>query len=157
MYCVDTNVFLDWWERRYPPDLFPSIETAMTELAGNGIIYAPEGVLDEIQHVGSAALGGWAKANRSIFCAHDIAIQMEANAIQNRYPGLIDPNARHDEADRYIIALAKLRGLKVVTHETSARTKKRPPRTHYIPDVCLSEHIKCITFVEMMRERQWRF
>mgnify|MGYP001607180629 CR=1 FL=1 len=56
MYCLDTNIFLDWWERRYPPDIFPSVETAMTGLAGNGLICAPERVWDEVQHVGSSGL-----------------------------------------------------------------------------------------------------
>lgn len=157
MYCLDTNIFLDWWERRYPPDLFPSIENEMTALADANTICAPERVWDEIQHVGSADLRTWAKANRSIFCAHDVALQTEANAIQVKYPGLIDPYARHDEADRYIIALARLKKFKVVTHETSAQTKKNPPRSHYIPDVCKAENVLCITFVDMMREQRWSF
>jgi len=29
MYVIDTNVFLDWWERRYPPDVFPSVQRQM--------------------------------------------------------------------------------------------------------------------------------
>lgn len=157
MYCLDTNIFLDWWERRYPTDLFPSLEDSMTEMAEAGGICAPDRVFDEIGHVGSAELGKWAKAHRSIFYRHDIALQTEANAIQAKYPGLIDPFARHDEADRYIIALARLRNFKVVTHETSARTKKNPPRSHYIPDVCKAETIPCITFVDMMREQRWSF
>lgn len=157
MYCLDTNIFLDWWERRYPPDLFPSLESEMTALASGSVIYAPERVWDEIQHVGSPGLRSWAKANRGMFLPHDSALQKEANAIQHKYPGLIDPRAIHDEADRYIIALAKLRGFSVVTHETSAHSKKKPPRSHYIPDVCAAESIQCIPFVELMREQKWSF
>jgi len=29
MYSFDTNVFMDWWDRRYPPDIFPSVQKAM--------------------------------------------------------------------------------------------------------------------------------
>jgi hypothetical protein len=157
VYCLDTNVFLDWWERRYPPDLFPSLEDKMTALAVNATICSPERVWDEIQHVGSSGLMVWAKANRNIFQAHDLALQKEANTIQTKYPGLIDPFARHDEADRYIIALAKLRGFAVVTHETSAQSKRNPPRSHYIPDVCVAEAIRCLNFVDLMREQKWSF
>ena len=157
MYCLDTNIFLDWWERRYPPDLFPSLESEMTALAGSAVICAPERVWEEIRHVGSPDLIAWARLNRGIFRPHDIAIQTEANAIHAKYPGLIDPFARHDEADRYIIALAKLRGLVVVTHETSARSKKNPPRSHYIPDVCAAESIRCMNFVDLMRQQKWSF
>lgn len=129
----------------------------MDALAGSAIICAPERVWEEIQHVGSRELVIWAKANRKMFHPHDATLQMEANAIQAKYPGLIDPRAIHDEADRYLIALARLRGFAVVTHETAAHTKKHPPRSHYIPDVCVGEAIRCLTFVELMREQRWSF
>jgi hypothetical protein len=70
---------------------------------------------------------------------------------------MIDPYAIHDEEDRYLIALAKLRGWTVVTHETPAKTKKRPPRSHYIPDVCRAEKVPCIELVELMRREKWSF
>lgn len=157
MYSFDTNIFLDWWERRYPPDIFPSLQKCMERLSSEDKLYTPEGVWNEIQHVGSTDLKAWAKQNRKIFLPHDQNIQTEANQIQNQFPGLIDPNAIHDEADRYVIALAKNRGFTVVTHETSARTKKRPPRSYYIPDVCSELNILCIEFVELMRREKWSF
>lgn len=70
---------------------------------------------------------------------------------------MIDPYAQHDEADRYVIAFARLNGLTVVTHETPARTKKNPPRTHYIPDVCRSLGVPCIDLVQLMRAERWKF
>ncbi len=157
MYCLDTNIFLDWWERRYPSNVFPSVEVAMNRAATDGLIIAPERVRDEIQRVGSPELNAWAKANRSLFLPHDAALQTQANEIQRLYPGLIDTTTVHDEADRYIIALAKLRDFAVVTHETSAKSKKRPPRSHYIPDVCAAMNIRCRSLVEMMREQGWKF
>lgn len=129
----------------------------MRSLVNEGLIFAPEGVWEEIQHNASADLRRWAKNNYGMFQPHDIPLQTEANLLQAKYPGLIDPYAVHDEADRYIIALAKLRKLAVVTHETSARAKKRPPRSHYIPDVCAEESIRCLTFVDLMREQKWAF
>src|ERR1700688_313057 len=132
MYCVDTNVFLDWWERRYPSDVFPSVAINVQGIA-NKRMFAPQGVFTEINHVGSAGLKQWAKANKVLFAPHDVPLQTEANAILTQFPGLIDPSAIHDEADRYVIALAKIRGLAVVTHETSAAQKRKPPRSQYIP------------------------
>lgn len=82
MYCLDTNIFLDWWMRRYPPDLFPSLEIEMAQLAQQSLISAPQSVFVEIQHNGSAGLKAWAKANRHIFQPHDVALQTEANALQ---------------------------------------------------------------------------
>ncbi|HBR17088.1 MAG TPA: hypothetical protein DD725_05705 [Deltaproteobacteria bacterium] len=157
MYSIDTNIFLDWWERRYPPDVFPALKQSVERLSSDGKLYAPEGVWTEIQHVGSTELKAWAKQNRKIFLPHDQNIQIQANQIQDQFPGLIDANAYHDEADRYVIALAKNKGFTVVTHETSARSKKRPPRSHYIPDVCAALNIKCIELVELMRREKWSF
>lgn len=157
MYSFDTNIFLDWWERRYPPDIFPTLLKHMGILASTGKLYAPEGVWDEIQHIGSTDLKAWAKQHRKIFLPHDQDIQTEANQIQSRFPGFIDLTAVHDEADRYVIALAKNMGFSVVTHETAARRKKNPPRSHYIPDVCSALKINCIDLVELMRREKWSF
>ena len=136
MYSVDTNIFLDWWVRRYPEDVFPSLRGQIETLIGSGKWVAVERVSDEIQHVAPPALKAWAKTNKRQFYRHDTALIAEAKSIIARFPGLLDLYARHDEADRYVIALAKLNGWAVVSHETPARSKKHAPRTHYIPDVC---------------------
>lgn len=157
MYSLDTNVFMDWWIRRYPPDVFPSVQKAMESLAASQKIFSPLRVLDEINRVGSRGLKQWAKANKNIFVPHDTQLQTEANNIQFTYPDLIDTTTPHDEADRWIIALAKIKGYTVVTHETSARTKKNPPRKMYIPDVCDAMKIHSIEFLELLRNEKLMF
>lgn len=157
MYSVDTNIFLDWWVRRYPDDVFPSVRPKVEALIANGKWRAVQRVADEIQHIAPTALKTWARANRSQFQKHDAALIAEANAISAQFPGMIDPYARHDEADRYVIALAKLNGWVVVTHETPARSKKNALRTHFIPDVCSALNIPCIDLLEVMRREKWVF
>lgn len=156
MYSIDTNIIIDWWERRYPPDVFPSVRRKFENVVGVKL-FAPERVKDEINRVGSPELKLWAHQHGGLFIPHDVALQTEANSISINFPGLIDPNASNDEADRWIIALAKVKGYKVVTHETSAAMKRRPPRSHYIPDVCNALSIPCINLVELMREEHWSF
>jgi len=157
MYSVDTNIYLDWWVRRYPEDVFPGVRPKVEALIGNGKWKAVQRVSEEIQHVAPPVLKAWAKANNSQFQKHDVALITEANAISARFPGMIDPYARHDEADRYVIALAKLNGWVVVTHETPARSKKNALRTHFIPDVCSALNIPCIDLLEVMRREHWVF
>lgn len=157
MYSIDTNIYLDWWVRRYPEDVFPSVRGQIEMLITGGKWIAVERVADEIQHVAPSPLKAWARANKSQFYRHDAALIAEANAITTRFPGLIDPYARHDEADRYVIALAKLKGCAVVSHETPARSKKYAPRTHYIPDVCNALGIPCIDLLDLMRREKWAF
>jgi hypothetical protein len=157
MYVIDTNIFVDWWERRYPPDIFPSVQQRFDALVLKNKIVAPELVHVEITHVGSDPLIDWAKKNKKIFAPHDLVMQQEAIKIQNEFPGLIDPTAIHDEADRWIIAIAKCHGYIVVTHETPAKSKKKPPRTYYIPDVCKELNVPCIDLLELMRRESWSF
>lgn len=157
MYSVDTNIYLDWWERRYPADIFHSFTAQVEGLVAAGKWRAVKGVADEIIHNGTPALKAWARTNSGQFVAHDAAILKEANSILAQFPGMIDPYARHDEADRYVIALAKLSGWAVVTHETPARSKKYAVRTHFIPDVCSAMGVRCIGLLDLMREQKWTF
>lgn len=157
MYIVDTNIYLDWWDRRYPGHLFPTFQSRVDALIAAGKWYSVEGVAKEIQHVGSPGLKLWAKAQGKQFIPHDAALLKEANAISTQHPGLIDPTASHDEADRYIIALAKMKGWSVVSHETPARRKSYAPRTDYVPDVCSKMGIKCLELTTVMTHEKWTF
>ena len=157
MYCVDTNIYLDWSIRRYPEDLFPTFTRNVEDLIVAGKWKAPKQVEVEIQHVGDPNLKNWVKNQRKQFVPHDAKLMTEANAVIRDYPGLLDFHARHDEADRYVIALAKLNNWIVVTHETPARSKKHAIRSHYIPDVCKSMNIKCIDLLGLMRLEKWMF
>jgi len=157
VYSVDTNVFIDWWERRYPPDVFPSVQKAMDLLSRGGQLHAPERVQEEIDASGSKGLKVWAKQNKSIFLPHDPQLQAEAQRIQFAYPDLIDNNSPYDEADRWVIALASIKKYSVVTHETSVRVKRKPERKLFIPDVCVALNIPCIELLELMRQQKWTF
>jgi hypothetical protein len=103
----------------------------------------------------------WAKQNKSIFIQHDTNLQLEAQKIQFNYPDLIDNTTSFDEADRWVIALAKVENYVVVTHETSYATKRKgtrkPDRNLYIPDVCKAMNITCLEFLELMRQEGWKF
>jgi hypothetical protein len=84
-----------------------------------------------------------------------VQLLTDAQAIQNQFAGLRDPKAEHEEADAYVIALAKQHGGIVVTQETSAAEKRNPKRTHYIPDVCRELGIPCISLLGLMRREGW--
>lgn len=159
MYSVDTNVFMDWWERRYPPDIFISLRERFEHLVNEGKIFAPKIVLTEIERVASRELKNWAKARSGIFLPHDESIQLEVGKIIDRFL-INDPDSLYEEADPFVIALAKSQGFTVVTHETSVKLKtpsKRYPERVYIPDVCSRLNIPCIELIEVMRREGWTF
>ena len=155
IYSVDTSAIIDWQSRYYPPDVFISIIDKIDELLEKGRIFAPSIVKEEIEAYGSVDLTKWAKDHPTLFVPLDDLIA-EALAIQNKFPGLRDPKAEHDEADAYVIALAKLREGVVITGETSAAEKNKPKRSHYIPDVCSALGISSIGFLGMMRKEKWK-
>jgi hypothetical protein len=157
VYSVDTNIYLDWWVRRYPADVFPTFRQQVEGLIAAGKWHAVERVCDELNHLGTPDLKAWVKSQAEQFVKHNAPLIAEANGVTTAFPGLLDPNARHDEADRYVIALAKLHGWAVVTHETPARSKKHALRTHFIPDVCRAWNIPCVDLLEVMRREGWSF
>lgn len=147
---------MDWQARYYPTDVFPTLVKQMGELVVAGRLQAPMLVREEIEAVGTADLVQWVKNNPAML-VKTVKVLAEAQAIQNRFPGLRDPKAEHEEADAYVIALARMRSGIVLTQETSATEKNKPKRTHFIPDVCRELGIPCVSLLGMMRRENWRF
>ena len=156
VYSVDTSSMMDWQARYYPATVFLGLIQQMETLVGVGRIVAPAIVHDEIKAVGTTELITWAKAQAGLFVPMETVFS-ETQTIQSQYPGLRDPKAEYEEADAYVIALAKIRGGFVVTEETPALAKKNPKRKYYIPDVCKGLGIPCISLLGLMHREQWTF
>jgi hypothetical protein len=156
IYSIDTNSLMDWQYRFYPGEIFPGLIASMESLAKAGRLLAPALVREEIESVGTAGLRDWCKGQAGIFVPTG-ALLAEAHSIQGQFPGLLDPKAEHEEADAYVIALARTRNGVVVTQETAAAEKRNPKRSHFIPDVCRDLGIPCINLLGLMRREGWTF
>ena len=156
VYSVDTNVLMDWQARYFPTDVFESLVASVDVLVSEGRWLSPEIVEEELNAVGTAETIAWAKARPSVFVPLQDVLA-EGLSIQNRFPGLKDPKSEFEEADAYVIALAKLRNGIVVTQETPAAEKRNPKRTHFIPDVCRELGLTCISLLGLMRREGWKF
>jgi Domain of unknown function (DUF4411) len=156
LYSIDTSSLMDWQGRFYPADVFAGLVSRMDTLVRVGRLLAPALVREEVDKVGTAALKKWTDANPVMFVPTG-EIVAEAQSIQGQFPDLLDPKAEYEEADAYVIALARARGGTVVTQETSASEKHSPKRTHYIPDVCRDLGLPCINLLGLMRREGWRF
>lgn len=155
IYSVDTNVLIDWQFRYYPTDVFHSLLGKVDHLIKEKRFFAPSIVKEEITASGTEDLVAWAKERPALFIPLKEVVT-EAQSIQSRFPGLRDLKAEHEEADAYVIALAKLRDCIVVTQETPAEQKRNPKRSHYIPDVCRELGIPCFNFLGLMRREKWK-
>lgn len=147
---------MDWQARFYPTDIFTGLIHRVETLITNGRLCAPALVREEIEAVGTAGLIQWVQDHSDIFVP-TAQVLGDAQAIQNQFPGLRDPKAEYEEADAYVIALARLRDGIVVTQETSAAEKRSPKRTHFIPDVCRELGVPCISLLGLIRREGWNF
>jgi len=147
---------MDWQARYYPADVFTGLVASVDALIAAERLLAPALVKEEIGAVGTTGLNDWTENNAGIFVP-TAEVLAEAQAIQDQFAGLRDPRAEYEEADAYVIALAKMRGGIVVTQETPAAEKRNPKRTHFIPDVCRELGVPCISLLGLMRREGWQF
>lgn len=157
MYSIDTSFFMDWQARFYPLDLFPSMSARIETLISAHAFQAVELVLEELKAVGTPDLQAWAFAHKNVFVPLGSEIQLDAAAIEARYPDLMDAKGGYQSADAYVIAMARLKDWAVVSQETSANEKRNPAKRYYIPDVCRDLGVPCINLLGLMRREKWAF
>lgn len=151
-YCLDTSTLIESWNRRYPKDVFPTFWQRMEEAIGDGLLFAPEIVMYELQ-AKDDALHEWTKnVDTDFFLPLSEEVQKEHKRIINTYPKLIDSTKNRSMADPWVIALAKVEGCPVVTEEQMGGETK--PR---IPNVCTNEGIGWLSTLDMLRALKWSF
>lgn len=155
IYSLDTSFFMDWQARSYPLDVFRSLAERIESLIDDDRGLAVALVREEIDSVGTPELRAWAKRHSRLFVPMSSEIQKAGAAIEARYPDLLDPKSLYQSADAYVIALAHLRDGIVVSQETSAAEKRKPPRNYYIPDVCRELGVHCVNLLGLMRRERW--
>ena len=74
IYCVDTNVFMDWQARYYPVDVFTGLVTKINHLIDHQRILIPALVQEELKAVAPPRFG---KVDQST---------QENNCSDSRYP-----------------------------------------------------------------------
>jgi hypothetical protein len=149
-YSVDTSALLDWWVRYYPPDVFLSLKRQIEALADNGKFLIIDEVQRELQKKDDD-LYKWTSDDPNMIVAIDTEIQSQARVVIKHYPSLTQTkSAMGGSADPFVIAMAQVRGLTVVTAEAP-----RPSRPR-IPDACRGLAVPCINLLELFRREYWQ-
>ncbi len=146
-WCFDTSALVEPWVRRYPPDMFGPVWETLSQLAAEGLICAPIDVRIELEEQ-KDDLFAWSKGLDGFFIESDRGLLEASKQIVNDYPGLIKPNSPKSGADPFVIALAGIKNVPVVTYETRARKDQAPK----IPNVCAELGIEVVTLVEVLRD-----
>jgi hypothetical protein len=149
-YSIDTSAFLDAWVRNYPADVFPTIWQQMDGAARNGTLLASDEVLRELERKEDGA-HAWVKGRPEMVVGLDFEIEQQVRDIMRRYPRLVDTKKGRSGGDPFVIAVARVRNLRVITSE-NATGKLDVPR---IPDVCDDLGISWIRMLDFFREQKW--
>jgi hypothetical protein len=147
-YSLDTSGLVNGWGKHYPPDMFGPVWEHVDTLIRLEVVVASVEVLHEIERQ-SDDLHEWCVDREHAFLDLIDDLQTRVAALLQTYPRLVA--AGRNRADPFVIGVAGLdpSRLAVVTEETGQRASMNKPK---IPFICQREGIRCVSFVDMLRE-----
>jgi hypothetical protein len=151
-YSVDTSAIIEGWIRDFPPDVAPHAWMQIEESIDDGVLVASEEVLIELEKKHDKVYK-WACQRKHMFVPTDEKIQEAAKSILRNHKKLIDARKNRSGADPFVIALAVVKRLTVVTAENPSVNPEKPK----IPNVCEALGIRWLNMVELFREEGWHF
>lgn len=152
-YSLDTSALIDWMERFYPEDCFPSVRQRIDEVIADGRFLISDEVWEEIQKR-DAVVKAWCKPRLSaILVETDRQIATTVRQILSRFPRLTMTLRGRNRADPFVVAVAIARNATVVTAEANTGNQNRPR----IPYVCAELRVPCTSFLELIRAEGWKF
>jgi hypothetical protein len=151
IYCIDTSALIAAWQERYPLENFPAFWRRIDDLIEAGRLTAPVEVLRETERR-SDELNAWLTARKGMFRELEDAIQLEAANVLAQFPRLVGERRLRTSADPFVIALARVSSLQIVTEEKPTGVLQRPN----IPDVCTALGMSaCMSLIDLIRAERW--
>jgi hypothetical protein len=150
IYCIDTSCLIAAWEERYPIDHFPNFWRLMDGAIQADRIVAPQAVLAETKKK-SEELHAWLADRNQMFLELDEPTQREVRTILAKHQRLVAEKKQRFAADPFIIAVAKLQRLTIVTEERPTGSVNRPN----IPDVCSDYGLTYMNLLQLIRAEAW--
>jgi len=150
-YIFDSGPFIGL--KNYPPDVFYSLWSNLSQLIKDGDIISSSEVLREIEDYDDE-IAIWSKANKQIFIKPTIDEQILVQQILAKHPDLVKEEAillGKPYADPFVIAQAKSHNCTLVHSE------KFKPNAHKIPNVCQDFGVTEIGLFEFFRKEKWNF
>lgn len=145
-YIIDTCSFSEL-KYRYSEDVFEGIWKQVLDEIEKGTIMSCEEVYEELKKQDDDFFERFSKYKYMFIDIND-EIQEELIIILKEHENILDLKKKKSGADPFVIATAKVYNCTVVTEEKRSNSTK----IEKIPDVCNAYGIKCITFLDMLRE-----
>ena len=151
VYCIDTSAVIAAWQERYPQENFPPFWKRVDDLINSDRLVAPSEVLRETVKR-SDELHDWLSAREHMFRELDDNIQVAAARVLAKFPRLVGERKLRTSADPFVIALARVKKLQIVTDEKPTGNLNRPN----IPDVCAAlGMMPCIGLLQLIQAEKW--
>jgi hypothetical protein len=149
IYVVDTSAWINAW-RLYPPDVpaFSRIWDGLDQMISSGSLCIPEEVLEELKK-GYDGIPKWLNDRPAILRPLDAFLQLEVKRVMDAFPDLADEESDRSRGDPFVVGLGKLTSGVVVSGESP---RKAPTARPKIPDACAGFGIRCIKWLEFLRE-----
>ena len=154
IYFVDTNEWINL-NRYYPRGVFAGLWENIESLIAEGRILSPKEVLDEIER-GHDELVEWCRAHRNMFLNTDKLIG-QVQKILKEHPTLVNPNARHESADPYLIALAASYKDNILGQSPIIVTDEKVDNKSRIPYAAKDNGVQTCKLMEMVQKEGWTF
>jgi hypothetical protein len=156
-YCLDTNFFVQGWNKYYSPIFCSGYWEIIDEIGKEGIIFIPEMVKNEISKIDDT-LNSWLKNKPYLVKPIDSNVQKCLKDVYSsnvNHQRLVDNTKNRSQADPWVIAHAISEGATVVTKEEKIVI---PNSTKIkIPNVCDNMGVRCIDDFEFIKEMKLLF
>lgn len=157
IFCLDTNVLIQAWQKYYAPQFCPDYWEILNQLGKKGSIFIPQAVYDEIEKTDDDLLK-WLKYS-------SIPVKKVDGVVTNCLQGIYSKNEKHKYlvdntkqrslADPWVIAHAIKEKAIVVTKEEKV-TALNSNRIK-IPNVCDNMGIRWINDFQLIIELDLKF
>ncbi|MEA3496687.1 MAG: DUF4411 family protein [Bacteroidota bacterium] len=156
-YCLDTNFFIEAWNKYYSPDFCSEYWEIIDELAKQGIVFITREVKKEIDK-GDDNLRNWLKDKSYIVKPIDESVQLNLKKLYAKdksHQYLANNIKNRSIADPWVIAHAMAENAIVVTKEYLSTSSN--PQKVKIPDVCENMNVKWINDFDFIKEVNIKF
>lgn len=153
-YLLDTNIFIESENFRYPHDFFKGIWDFYEHYITNKSFFSIDHVYKELIK-GNDFVSNWAVEHKSLFVssgAEGVSYFSEMEQIL-KYNQCKEKNVQEffsGIADPFIISYAKATNSTVVTNEVSVKNNFQGHVK--IPDMCRELEVRCISLTELFKE-----
>lgn len=150
LFCLDTGILIEPWNKYYSPELCPEYWEIIDQLASKDVLFCTMEVKRELEKEDDE-LFKWVKERPHLFREVTDDVNANMRAIMKSHPQLVDDKKGRSLADPWVIAHAMAEKAIVVTTEMSASSKIK------IPDVCRAYNIPWIPGFEFAKKIGVRF